>query len=191
MREPNNTLNDIVTSHRRDSATGRKMRDMKPIEIKHITKSINYINSLDFNEKITETEAIHQSQPHAFLTVLALSQDGVSMEKVDHALNVLMVIHKVFSDASNGLKIPLITKRMLDDALESNIAMLQTIDQGWLTTEESITSYFENNILAYLVGYLKEHDLISPNEEHERILINLKTVLDSYANARRFAKKTH
>lgn len=167
------------------------MRDMKPIEIKYITKSINYANSLDFNEKIREIEAIHQSQPHAFLTVLALSQDGVSMEKVDHALNVLMVIHKVFSDGSKGLKMPLITKRMLDDALESNIAMLQTIDKGWLTTDESITSYFEKNILAYIVGYLKEHDLISASEEHERILINLKTVLDSYTNARRFAKTTH
>jgi hypothetical protein len=164
---------------------------MIPIEIKLITKSINYFNALELNEKIVETEKIHQSQPHAFLTVLALSQDGVSMEKVEHALNVLMVIHKVFNDDASGRKFPLISKKMLDYALESNIAMLQSIDRGWLTTDESINSYSENNLLAYLVGYLKDHDLISPCEEHERVLINLKTVLDSYANARRFAKPTH
>ena len=164
---------------------------MNPIEKKHITKSINYVYSLEFNEKIAETEKIHQSQPHAFLTVLSLSQDGVSMEKVEHALHVLMVIHKIFSDDSSGRKIPLISKRMLDDALESNIAMLQTISQGWLTTDESINSYFEKNILAYLIGYLKKNDLISPNEEHECLLINLKTVLDSYANARRIAQPTN
>jgi hypothetical protein len=164
---------------------------MNPIKIKHITKSINYVNSLTFNEKATEAEKIHQSQPHVFLTVLALSQDGVSMEKVEHALNVLMVIHKVFSDDSSGRQIPLISRRMLDEALESNTAMLQAIDQEWLTTDESINSYFEKNILSYIIGYLKEHGLISPEEENERLLINLKTVLDSYANARRIAKPTH
>jgi len=164
---------------------------MKPIEIKAITTSVNYFNSLEINEKIAETEAIHHTQPNVFLTILALSQDGVSMEKVDHALNILLVIHKVFSDASNGRKIPLISKGMLNDALESNIAMLQTIDQGWLTTDVSIKSYFENNVLAYLIGYLKKHDLLPPSKEHERLIINLKTVLDSYANSRKCAKPTH
>jgi hypothetical protein len=164
---------------------------MKPIKIMYISKSINFVNSLELNEKLAEIEKIHQSQPHAFLTVLSLSQEGVSMEKVDHALNVLLVIHKVFIDAANGLKIPLISKQMLEESLESNIAMLQAIDQGWLTTDESINSYLEKNILTYLVGYLKDHDLISPSKEHERLLINLKTVLDTYANARRIANPNH
>jgi len=164
---------------------------MNPIGIEEITKSIKFFNSLDFNERLAESEKIHQSQPHAFFTILSLSQDGVSMEKVEHALNLLMVIHKIFNDDSSGRKMPMISKRMLDDALESNVAMLQSIDQGWLTTDESINSHCEKNILAYLVGYLKDHDLISPSEEHERLLINVKTVLDSYANARRLAKPTH
>lgn len=164
---------------------------MKPIEINKITKSINFVNSLGFNNKITETEKIHQSQPHAFLTVLALSQDGVSMEKVEHALNILMVIHTAFSDDTGGRKIPLISKRMLDDALESNIAMLQAIGQEWLTTDESLDSYFEKNILAYLINYLKEYDLLSACEEHERMIINLKTIIDSYANARSIARVTN
>lgn len=164
---------------------------MKAIELKHIVKSINYVNSLKFNKKTIEIEKIHQSQPHVFLTVLALSQDGVSMEKVEHALNVLLIIHKIFSDDPSGRKISLISKRMLDDALESNIAMLQTIEQGWLSTDESINSYFEKNILAYVVGYLKENGLLTSSEENERILINLKTVLDSYSNARRRAEPMH
>lgn len=98
------------------------------------------------------------------------------MEKVEHALNVLLIIHKIFSDDSSGRKISLISKRMLDDALESNIAMLQTIEQGWLSTDESINSYFEKNILAYVVGYLEENGLLASSEENERVLINLKTV---------------
>lgn len=164
---------------------------MKPIEINKITKSINYVNSLGFNNKIIETEKIHQSQPHAFLTVLALSKDGVSMEKVEHALNILMVIHTAFSDDTGGRKIPLISKCMLGDALESNIAMLQAIGQEWLTTDESLDSYFEKNILAYLINYLKEYDLLSACEEHERMVINLKTIIDSYANARSIARVTN
>lgn len=164
---------------------------MNPIDIKQITKSIKCFNSLGFDERIAESEKIHQSQPHAFLTVLSLSQDGVSMEKIEHALNLLMIIHKIFSDDPTGRKMPMISKRMLDDALESNIAMLQSIDRGWLTTDESINSHSEKNILAYLVGYLKDQDLISPSEENERLLINLKTVLDSYANARRLAQPKH
>ncbi len=164
---------------------------MNPIETKQIEGSIKYFNSLEFNERIAESEKIHQSQPHAFLTVLSLSQDGVSMEKVEHALNILIVIHKIFSDDSSSRKLPMISKRMLDDGLESNVAMLQSIDRGWAAKDDSINSHSEKNILAYLFGYLKDHDLISPCEEHERLLINLKTVLDLYANARRLAKPRH
>lgn len=163
---------------------------MNPIETKQITKSITQFNSLEFNERIAEAEKIHQTQPHAFLTVLSLSQDGVSMEKVELALNALMVIHKIFSDDSSR-KLPMISKRMLNDCLKSNVAMLQSIDRGWAATDENINSHSEKNVLAYLVGYLKDHDLIKPCEEHERLLINLKTVLDSYANARRLAKPRH
>jgi hypothetical protein len=113
------------------------------------------------------------------------------MEKVEHALNILMVIHTAFSDDTGGRKMPLISKRMLDDALESNIAMLQAIGQEWLTTDESLDSYFEKNILAYLINYLKEYDLLFACEEHERMIINLKTIIDSYANARSIARVTN
>ncbi len=58
---------------------------MTPIKIKNIAESMNFVNSLELNEKLAELDKIHQSQPHAFLTVLSLSQDGVSMEKVEHA----------------------------------------------------------------------------------------------------------
>lgn len=92
---------------------------------------------------------------------------------------------QVFSSA------PTSNSKGLDDSLENNIAMLQAIGQGWLTTDESINSYFEKNILAYLVGYLKDNDLISPSEEHERLLINLKTVLGAYSNARRITNPNH
>ncbi len=45
--------------------------------------------------------------------------------------------------------------------------------------------------LHIVVGYLKERDLISPSDEHERLLINLKTILDSYASARRNSDLSH
>lgn len=164
---------------------------MDPIGTKQIAKAIIFFNSLEFNARIAESEKIHQCQPHAFLTVLSLSQDGVSMKKVEHALNLLIIIHKIFSDDPSGRKLQVISKRMLDNALESNIAMLQSIDQGWLNTDESLSSHSEKNILACVVGYLKDHDLISPCEENERLLLNLKTILDSYANARRQAEPRH
>jgi len=66
---------------------------MNTIDNKTIITSLHYFNTLNLEERIKLNEAIQQKQPHAFLTVLALSQEDVSLEKMDHILNILCVIY--------------------------------------------------------------------------------------------------
>jgi hypothetical protein len=160
---------------------------MDPISKDCIAKSVNFVNSLQFEEIAQYCESISHLQPYAFLNIIKMLHDGVSTCKISHAMHMLMVIHKAFY--FNHKNLPIISKTALRDAFESNVAMLQSIERGWLTHEETLLSYPERNLLAFMIIYLKNHGLVTPSEENERLVINLKTVLDAYIKAKEAAAK--
>ena len=102
-----------------------------------------------------------------------------------HGINLLMVIHHAFY--SNCRSLPLITWDILRDALEGNVAMMQSIDRGWLTHDNTVLLYPERIMLAFIICYMKENKLGSPNKENERLITRIKIVLDAYAKARSVA----
>ncbi len=57
---------------------------MKQVSSENIINSVELINSLELNDRVVPGEKIHKRQPHAFLTIPALSQDGVPMDVVEH-----------------------------------------------------------------------------------------------------------
>jgi hypothetical protein len=158
---------------------------MKPIDKICIAKSITFIKSIKSEEKMKYCDNIHQLQPHAFLTIIAMMREGVSLPKLVHAIHILMVMHHAFY--SNCRSLPLITRDMLRDALEGNAAMLQSIERGWLTHAETVSSYPEKIILAFIVCYMKDNNLISPCEENARLMMRIKIVLDTYVKAKSVA----
>lgn len=155
---------------------------MKPIDNISIAKSIDFIKSLTFEDKVEFCENIQRFQPNAFLAIMAVMQEGASVEKLEHGINLLMVIHHAFY--SHYRSLPLITRDMLRDALEGNVATWQSIDRGWLTYERAISLYPERSMLNFVIRYLKNNNLRSTCKENERLIIRIKMVLDSYAEAK-------
>jgi len=158
---------------------------MKPIDKISLAKSINFIQSLTPEDKIKYCENIHQLQPHAFLTIVALMQEGLPVPMLDHGICLLMVIHHVFYSHCRSL--PLITEDLLRDALEGNVAMLQSIEQGWLTHDKAISLYPERTLLTFIFGYMKDNNLGFPCKENERLISRIKILLDAYAKAKSLA----
>jgi hypothetical protein len=158
---------------------------MKPIDEISIAKSINFFKSLTPEEKVKYCEKIQQLQPFAFRAIIAMIQEGVSVQKLEHGINLLMVIHHAFY--SNCRSLPLITGDMLRDALEGNVAMLQSIDRGWLTHEKTLLSYPERVMLAFIICYIKHNNLGSLCKENESLITRIKTVLDTYAKVKSVA----
>jgi len=158
---------------------------MKPIDKAGIAQSINFIQSLTAEEKIEYCENIRELQPYAFLSVVALLQEDVSVSNVDHGMNLLMVIHHAFYSHCRSL--PLITVDMLRDALDGNAAMMQSIGRGWLSHDRSVAIYPEKIMLTVIICYIKVNNLGSPCKENERLITRIKMVLDAYGKAKHVA----
>ena len=158
---------------------------MNTIDNKTIITSLHYFNTLKLEERIKLNESIQQKQPHAFLTVLALSQEGVSLEKMDHILNILCVIYLLITK-NNSIKLPVVSKQALLKAYKNNIAMLRfiEIEEDGKLKDEIFESYPEKFLLVYLIGCLKEIDLLKNNKECNMIITTLKVVLDSLIKAK-------
>lgn len=160
---------------------------MKPIDKISIAESINFIKSLTTEEKIEYCKIMKQLQPYAFRAITGMMQEGISMTKLDHGLNLLMIIHHAFYSHCRNL--PLITLEMLRDALECNLAMLQLIDRGCLMDDETILLYPEKIMLTFIICYVEDNNLGSPCKENEALITRIKIVLDTYATAKIAANK--
>lgn len=156
--------------------------------MKTIAESLHYFDSLGLDERIELNETIHQNQPHAYLTLLALSQEGISLETMDHLLNILCVIY-LATTKMNSLKIPVVSKGALRKAYKNNIAMLRYVymEEDETSKDEIFQSYPDKNLLAYLIGCLKERNLLKDNKECNMIITTLKVILDSLIDARKRA----
>ena len=158
---------------------------MRQIDEVCIAKSINFINAIPAEEKMDYWANIRQRQPHACLTAIDMVQEGVSVSKFGHAIYLLMVMHHAFY--SNCRYLPLITQDMLREALEGNVAMLQTMKRGWLAHDKAILLYPERTMLTFFICYAKGNNLAIPCKENEILLTRIKIVLDAYVKAKDIA----
>jgi hypothetical protein len=158
-----------------------------PIGIESIRNAVLHVSSLRLRDRVTLCERIHERQPHAFLALLALSQDGVTMEAVDHAIHLLMVMHTAFETTCTK-KLPIITKSMIDEAFRDNATVFRAYEQNLISLDNTIESHPEQTMLTYLVGYLRDNDLAEPSEPNERLIMTIKVILDTFATARSIAE---
>lgn len=74
--------------------------DYTPISVEGVVAAVRTVLDMNFKEKEALCDQIHADQPHVFLTMVALSQSGVSLPEVDHALHLLMVIYLAFKNGA-------------------------------------------------------------------------------------------
>jgi hypothetical protein len=156
---------------------------MNPINVQQITAAINYVDSIDHDGKTRLVDEIHSNQPHALLTMLGLSQDGIEMPVLEHAIYILMVVYSVFHEATGG-EMQLITLEVLDKARRDNAELSFSIERGSLTPQVYLDFHPEPNILAWVYNYLKEHVLLALTPKIELMVRTTQVVVDAFAEMR-------
>jgi len=157
---------------------------MPTISTEMVAKAVHTITGYDLVQKETLCDKIRISQPHIFFTTLALTQDRVSMSKMDHLLHVLMIVHMV-TETEASLPLPTISREAIHIAHKKHNNMLRYLEaesdrQMWDLT---CTTYPEPVLLAYILNYLVEKGINTKTQEDYLILNMSKVILDVYVNA--------
>jgi hypothetical protein len=174
IRNPANLKEDDARAH------------YTPISIEAVAAAVRTVLGMNIKEKEALCDQIHADQPHIFLTTVALSQSGVSLAKLDHSLHLLMVVYLAFRNAAD-VRLPAIGLDMIDDAYKKLASMMKYLaaepdKRMWNLTA---TSYPEPNLLAYLVGYLRDHNFHVETNEHAKVISVAKMSLDAFVAARK------
>lgn len=157
-----------------------------PMSIEAVAAAARTVLGMNLKEKEALCDQIHADQPHIFLTTVALSQSGVGLAKVDHALHLLMVIYLAFKDDA-GIVLPVIGLDMIDDAYKRLASMMKYLaaesdKRMWNLTA---TSYPELNLLAYVLGHLRDNGFDVETDEHAKVISVAKVTLDVFMAARK------
>ena len=156
---------------------------MNPIDMHQIAAAIRRVDSMNLDEKVRFADKIHSNQPHALLTVLGLSQHGIAMPVLEHAIHVVMVVYSAFY-GTTGRNLPVITLESLDEARRDNAMLSSAIERGNLNPSAYLDAHPEPNILSWVYDYLREHGLLTANWGNELLVRTLQVVVDAFAKMR-------
>ena len=146
--------------------------------------------SLSIESETEIFDRIYINQPNLLAHVLVLSTLGVSNEKIDPILHLLLVFYHCFTE-NERWQFPVVSEEELFAADNNTIAMLRFFDKEEPSDrakyrEMSILNYPEQNVYAYMVGYLKDNGFVEEkNEVDEYCLRSIKNVFDCFCRLRK------
>ncbi len=166
------------------------MSKNKPISLEQVADVIAYVESLNCEAKVKRADRIFADQPAVLGAVVQLHSLGVDFPTQEHALHVLLVLYECFTRHVSDL--PRITEEMVQASFDNNVAMLRFYHQE--TPEEAarlqrlaILEHPEQNVLAFVVGYLSEH-LPNYSRQNELVINACTAVTDAFVKAKQLAK---
>jgi len=132
------------------------------------------VRRMSHDQKVCLADEIYVQQPNMLASILALPRMGADMAQVEVALHVLFVTFQAMK--LSGHQWPLITEDIQDGCLQRLTARArfnEGLPQELATklVEQFHTEHAERYLLAFVYGWLDEHDLMSVRTEAEKYLM--------------------
>lgn len=154
------------------------------ITTKAAAEAVRTVTQMSLPQKEELIDRIHEAQPQILLSVLALSQDGVPPEMLEHALHILMVVHVCVTSQHPG-PLPQASREDIRRAADKHLAMLNYLSKEpdqkmWRLTCDA---YPEPVLLAYVLNYLLERGIWGETDAQYLVSSMSKVALDLYVDA--------
>ena len=132
------------------------------------------VTRMSQDEKVRLADEIYAQQPHMLASILALPRMGVDMAQLEVALHILLVTFQAMK--LSGHKWPLVTEDIQDGCLQRLTARARFNEglPGDLATkvvQQFCDEHAERYLLAFVYGYLGDHDLMAVRTEAEKYLM--------------------
>lgn len=125
-------------------------------------------------QKVALADAIFLQQPTLLASILALPRMGVDMAQLEVALHILLVTFRAMQ--LSGHKWPVVTEDIQEGCLQRLTARARfneglPSDLVAQTVQQFCEEHRERYLLAFIYGYLREHDLLAVRTEAEKYLL--------------------
>lgn len=132
------------------------------------------VNRMSQGQKVQLADEIYAQQPNMLASILALPRMGVDMAQLEVALHILLVTFQAMK--LSGHKWPLITEDIQDGCLQRLTARARfneglPEDLANKVVEQFCDEHAERYLLAFVYGYLGDHDLMAVRTEAEKYLM--------------------
>ena len=153
------------------------------ISIQQAARAVTALGKMSQEKKVALSDEIFERQPDLFFLILGLSQEGMSALGAEYALQQLLVIYSAMKDAGRNKRV---TREHLGKGVVKTEGLMGFLQGGFSSQEGELAarSHSEINLLAYVVGNMKEQGLLNGSKESCDIFFALKTVLDGYAECK-------
>ena len=132
------------------------------------------INGMSAAQKVQLADEIYVRQPNLLASILVLPRFGVSALQLEVPIHVLLVTYQAMKRCGHTL--PTISEDVQDACMQRLTATMRfTEGVPPNLIEQMITQYCANHperyLLAFVYGYLGEHDLLSVRTDAEKFLL--------------------
>jgi hypothetical protein len=158
---------------------------MSRISQNNLVQAIIAVKAMDLKQKGLLADDIFRAQPNLLGTVLVLRQLGVSLPKIDFALDMLFVCFEAMR--KSGLAWPLITEADLDRQLRRYTAIVRFSDGLNVSLREGsvqqyLEDYPEKELLAYVQGETaKWLTSIVPEDADKHVMLAVSNMVNCIA----------
>jgi hypothetical protein len=132
------------------------------------------VRRMTYDEKVRLADEIYAQQPNMLASFLALPRMGVDMAQLEVALHVLFVTFQAMK--LSGYQWPLVTEDIQDGCLQRLTARARFNDGlpeelATKVVEQFHNEHAERYLLAFVYGWLSDHDLMAVRTEAEKYLM--------------------
>lgn len=132
------------------------------------------VNRMDPAKKVSLADEIFAQQPNMLASILALPRMGVGMVQLEVPLHTLFVTFQAMK--LSGRSWPVVTEDIQDKCMQRLTARARFNEglPGKLATQvvqQFCDEHPERYLLAFVYGYLSDHDLLAARTEAEKFLL--------------------
>jgi hypothetical protein len=150
------------------------IQTMAMISADNLVDAVRRVEAMTFHERVLFADAVHASQPNLFFSVFALKQYGTTMAQLEVVLNILLVFFEAMRTSGRGWE--LVTEDVQERCLARVSGRVRFIKgltpkQQTEATVDAVAGHPEKQLLAYVFGEFKEHELLGIKTETEKMMM--------------------
>ena len=139
-----------------------------------LVQAIRDINAMSHAHKVRLADEIFKHQPNLLASVLVLPNMGVSTLELEVPLHILLVTFQ--ATKRSGHAWPVIQEDVQEKCLQRLTARMRFNEGLQAELADQVVKQFcdehgERHLLAFVYGYLREHDLLSVRTDAEKYLL--------------------
>lgn len=132
------------------------------------------VNGMDQAQKVRLADEIAAQQPNLLASILALARMGVDLEQLEVPLHILLVTFRAMK--RSGHVWPVVSQDVQDRCMQRLTARARFNeglpgDLAQQMVQQFCDEHPERYLLAFVYGYLGEHDLLRVRTDAEKYLV--------------------